>query len=241
MSFQRISLFFILIVFCFSSPLSSVQKSYAATDSAGIPLDIKLINLFNYSGGFFIEVGAYDGITFSNTKLLEEDYGWTGILIEPSEVLFEQLQANRANSLCFCCALGSFEENHTYVVGDFDGHPMASINGTRLSRNANQRVLVRSLQSILDEVGIHHINLFSLDVEGHELEILKGIDFDKSAFDFILVEVYDYQKNDIFSYLFSKGYDLFDSITNYNHVSNPGWDGSHNDYLFIRRGMNPLQ
>src|SRR5689334_17383054 len=33
-------------------------------------------------GGYFVEVGALDGVTFSNTYLLEIDYGWTGVLIE---------------------------------------------------------------------------------------------------------------------------------------------------------------
>lgn len=232
--------FLIFCSFCLlvSLPLFSRVKSYALPDSQGVPIDIKLLSLLNYPNGTFIEVGAYDGVTYSNTKLLEEGYGWSGILIEPSTVLFEKLHAVRPNSLCFNCALGSFAEEGSFVRGDFDGHPMASINGIRMARAPTQTVLIRSLQSILDEVGIDRINLFSLDVEGHELEVLQGIDFNKTTFDYLLIEIYDIQKEDILSFLSSKGYDLLYCITNYNHISNPGWDGTHNDYVFIRNGLS---
>lgn len=40
--------------------------------------------------GFFVEFGAYDGITMSNTLLLEK-FGWKGICAEPNEELFKKL------------------------------------------------------------------------------------------------------------------------------------------------------
>lgn len=220
------------IIFCFFKEIYPCALSYSSIDYEGVPLDQKLTQIMNYRGGVFIEVGAFDGIVQSNTKLFEECYGWVGILVEPSPNLFEQLCENRPNSLCFQCALGSFEQNGTYILGDFDGTLMSSVNGERLNNSHLIQVYLRSLQSILDEVGITHIDFFSLDTEGYEFNILKGIDFEKTEIDYMLIEIYikDYVK--IVTYLFDNGYEMIDSFTNYNKVSNPDWDGTHNDYLF---------
>jgi FkbM family methyltransferase len=228
--------FFLLLLFCVS-PLPAHEISYALPDALGMPLDLKLIKIMNRKNGTFIEVGANDGIAQSNTKLLEEHFGWRGILIEPSPELFARLCANRPHSKCFSCALGSFDQDGTYAYGDFDGHLMSSFQGHRLHRFAHQRVAIRSLQSILDEVGIHHIDLFSLDTEGHELAILQGIDFNKTQFDYLLIEIYQHQYEEIVTFLSGKGYDMIESFTNYTHATNPNWDGTHNDYLFKRRNI----
>ena len=204
------------------------------SDYIGIALDQKLIEIMNYKNGTFVEVGAHDGLYQSNTKLFEEVYGWTGILIEPSPILFSHLCKNRPSSQCFQCALGTFQENGTYVLGDFDGETRSSVNGLRLNRPAKQRVLMRSLQSILDEANLRHINFFSLDVEEYELNVLHGIDFNTTTFDYLLIEVYVHQYDEVVSFLSSKGYEMFDCISNYNLMTNPQWDGMHNDYLFKR-------
>lgn len=225
------------LVFLIIPSISTVDLiSYSQKDYRGIPFDQMLCRIMNYKNGVFVEVGAYDGIESSNTKLLEEKYGWTGILVEPSEVLFSRLCANRPNSKCLKCALGSFQEDGTYGWGDFDGSPMSSLTG-RTGRQVKIKVLIRSLQSILDEYNLRHINFFSLDTEGYELNILKGIDFNKTKFDYILIEIYTCQYNDIVSLLLSKGYEMIKCFSNYNKYSNPGWDGTHNDYLFKRKNL----
>jgi FkbM family methyltransferase len=211
-------------------------KTYSHTDFQGVPLDHKLLEIMNFRNGVFIEVGALDGLIQSNTKLLEECYGWTGILVEPSPSVFERLAVNRPHSKCFQCALGSFEENGTYAYGDFNGHPMSSLVG-RTENPANVRVQLRSLQSILDECDIQHINFFSLDTEGYELQILKGIDFNTTTFDYMLIEVYVHQYDEIVQFLSERGYDPVCCFTNYNKTSNPHWDGTHNDYLFKKREL----
>ena len=130
--------------------------------------------------------------------------------------------------------MGSFDENNTYAYGDFDGHPMSSFTN-RLKQKANQKVFVRSLQSILEECNIQYINFFSLDTEGYELNILKGIDFTKTTFDYMLIEIYKNQYTQIVDFLQEKDYELIYNFSNYNHKSNPSWDGTHNDYLFKKK------
>jgi len=227
--------FFVLLGFVSDCVYGNKTKSYSLRDFDGIPLDRKLISKMKMSGGFFIEAGAHDGVTQSNTKLLEENYGWTGILIEPSENTYSLLCLNRPRSICINCALGSFEEDNTYVYGDFDGRLMSSVNGLRSGRTLMVEIKMRSLQSILDEFGVRHVNLFSLDTEGYELNILKGIDFKKTTFDYLLIETYPSEQDEIVSLLSGNGYDMVECFSNYNKESNPLWDGTHNDYLFKKR------
>ena len=235
MNRNRWRVLYVLICLFFSCSLSSNERYYSQRDSKGVSLDHKLRTLMNYKNGFFIEAGAHAGILQSNTKLLEELDDWRGILVEPSVNLFQELQNNRPSAFCFCCALGSFDEEGAYLWGDFTGSLMSSINGVRQSRPPTEKVLVRSLQSIIDEVGIYHINFLSLDTEGYEFNILKGIDFTKTTFDYMLIEIYPVEYNDIVTFLESKGYDLIANFSNYNRFDNRSWDGTHNDYLFKRR------
>lgn len=208
------------------------EISYSNVDSNSIPLDHKIAERLARKNGVFIEAGAFDGIQQSNTKLLEDFYGWTGLLVEPSPSVQKRLKSNRPHSICYSCALGSFEQNYTYLCGDFTGELMSSIGGERSNKPPKECVLIRSLQSILDEVALRHIDFFSLDVEGYELNVLHGIDFNKTSFDFILIEIYKKDFNNIVTFLKSKGYHLIENLSNYNIKTNPNWDGSHNDYLF---------
>ena len=199
--------------------------TYSQHDYRGAPLDHLLIELMRFKQqGIFIEVGAYNGVLFSNTKLLEDHYGWTGILIEPSLKRFYELLKNRPNAKNFCCALGSFDEHGSYGVGDFDGGLMASLTD-RTDNDIRVKVPIYSLQSILDQCGFKHIDFFSLDTEGYELNILKGIDFKRTTFDYLLIEIYTGQYNEICNFLDNEGYQMILCLSNYNRISNPGWDG----------------
>ena len=70
----------------------------------------KLKKYLNFENGFFIEVGAHDGIFQSNTLNLEESLGWKGILIEPSLNAYLECIKNRPKSICINLALTSFEQ-----------------------------------------------------------------------------------------------------------------------------------
>ena len=52
-------------------------------------MDKKLLKYLNYNNGFFIELGANDGLRQSNTYYLEKNLGWRGILIEPEKKNFD--------------------------------------------------------------------------------------------------------------------------------------------------------
>ncbi len=182
--------------------------------------------------GIYIELGALDGVFQSNTKWLEDDYGWTGILIEPSPNGYEKVKQNRINNKIFNCACVSFDYEGDKIKGDFNGKPMSSVNGLRRNRQANITIDAKTLQTIINETTFKNIDFLSLDVEGYEMEVLCGIDFNKQKIDFILIEVYEKDKNNIFDFMKNKNYTLIGNISNFTKETHPNWDGSHNDYLF---------
>jgi hypothetical protein len=72
----------------------------------------------------------------------------------------------------------------------------------------------------------------TVDTEGYELHVLEGLNLDRFRPTYLLIEIYEGDKNIITNYLANKNYILLENITNYNKLDNPGWDGTHNDYLF---------
>jgi FkbM family methyltransferase len=216
------------------------NKNYSLRDSNNEYIDNKLDNLFEQkTNGFFIELGANNGLLQSNTAFLEKNRNWRGILIEPNLENYILCKQNRPNSICFNYACVSNEYTETFIEGDFNLPSnnqislMSSINGTRLSTNNNIRVPATTLTAILNTQIITEIDLLSLDVEGYEYNVLKGLDFNKYKPKYLLIEIYNSDFEEIINYLIKYNYTLVSNFSNYNKQNNPHWDGSHNDYLFL--------
>ena len=69
--------------------LKKLLKTYYGKNN----LDKKLKKFLNYKNGFYIEIGAYDGVTQSNTLYFEKNKNWHGILIEPSKRFFKNVKS----------------------------------------------------------------------------------------------------------------------------------------------------
>jgi FkbM family methyltransferase len=211
------------------------MKTYSLVDNTKFPLDWKLNDIFKKEKGFYIELGANDGITYSNTAFFEYEKNWKGILIEPSISKYQECIKNRPDNIIINCACVSNEYEKDTVCGDFySGSMMSSINGVRLGNSNLVEVKSLTLEKILDEHLPENTNIdfLSLDVEGYELEVLKGINFKKYNPIFMLIEIYDKDFKEILKFLSENNYTLISNLTNYNIRDNPGWDGTHNDYLF---------
>lgn len=216
------------------------NKNYSLCDSANRFLDNKIDELFEGKrDGFFIELGANNGLLQSNTAFLEKNRNWRGILIEPNARNFEMCKINRPNSICYNYACVSNDFTDEFIYGDFGLPPndptslMSSINGLRLnSKHAMSRVPVSTLTNILDRHTIPKIDFLSLDVEGYEYSVLNGLDLNKYKPTYLLIEVYNVDFEKITTYLEGNNYELISNFSNYNKQSNPGWDGTHNDFLF---------
>ena len=203
---------------------NSIFKSIKESGS----IEYKILNyLKDIENGFFVEAGAYDGIFQSNTKILE-DLGWRGLLVEPSYERAIECYNNRSKeSIIFNGALVSFDYKEDTIMGNF-GSPISSISGVGKSTPA------RTLTYLLNTLGVNHVDLFSLDTEGYELEALNGVDFEKITFNYLMIEVNSniYSLDQINSFLIDKGYVNISNISNFSKNENPSWPGNHQDYLY---------
>lgn len=207
-------------------------NTYSAVDNNKKSLDYKLFNILNKEFGFYIELGANNGLFQSNTAMLEFDFHWTGILIEPSVNAYEECLKNRPNSICLNCACVSDDYLDETVIGDFDGNPMSSIGGERLSRDLSNVTKSTTLNKILSKFKPTVIDFLSLDTEGYEYEILKGLDLNRFRPKYMLIELYQHNINEILEHLLHHNYVMIANFSNYNLEDNPQWGGNHNDYLF---------
>jgi FkbM family methyltransferase len=180
------------------------RRSYALND-----LDLKLATHLNFRNGYFIEAGANDGLSQSNTAFFERYLGWRGLLIEPIPSLAAKCRVNRPKATIEQCALVAADYNER-VVDIRYCNLMSVVNGARGSAEADQAhiesglqflapgeetytvsVPARTLQEVMHQHGVSHVDLLSLDVEGYEAEVLRGVDFAVVTPRYILVEAND--------------------------------------------------
>ena len=215
---------------------------YGLKDSYGVHLDKKLDEVFSgKENGFFIELGANDGLFQSNTAFLEKTRGWKGILIEPSEIGYELCKENRKGSLSLNYACVSDTYLDEYVYGDFqNNNPMGSVGGIRRNNNGLCRVNAITLEKILDNYknNTSEIDFLSLDTEGYELNILRGLNLSKYRPRFMLIEIYNRDYDQIIEFLANHDYILLSNFSDYSKERNQVWDGTHNDFLFTRKDIS---
>lgn len=176
----------------------------------------KIIETYvDYDGGYYVELGAVDGIGLSNTLHFELKRNWSGLLIEPSPNNYLKCLENRSvKNAIICAACTSFDYPHKFVemvyshymttpLGldtDISNPEIHAKSGARYLGGGKERMftfgaLARPLNEILQEVNAPKIiDFLSLDVEGAELEVLKGVDHNLFQFKVICVESRNIQR-----------------------------------------------
>ena len=188
--------------------------------------------LQDIDNGVFVEAGAHDGIFQSTTKILE-DLGWTGLLIEPSKNLYEKCKENR-NSICEHYGLVSNEYSENTISGSLNSNLLKSNNGITLMGDKDEECPAITMTELCKKHNIYKIDFFTLDVEGYELEVLKGIDFNTVDINYFLIEAHtlNYKLEELTNYLSKMGFELICNLSNFNKENCPRWPGHHQDYLF---------
>lgn len=197
-----------------------IKKMYRSQQNEDVILFEKYLN---YKDGFFIELGAMDGLIYSNSYFYEYVLNWKGILIEPSE-LYNSLIINRPNCQNFNYAISEIEGEVEFIgEGALGGMTHTMDDGHRKGWNLDEKpsFKVKSIpiSKILDEVKFEKVDLFSIDVEGGELEVLKTFNWNIPVY-IVLIEIskYDLVKDDeCRNFLIGKGFE-FDMHIGCNEV-----------------------
>lgn len=139
--------------------------------------------------GFFVDVGGNDPIIGNNTYLLERN-GWTGLAFEPQPELNKKWSESRITR-CLPYAIGDKEGLVCFAEGLMSLHGLSGISGFNKINSDNAKtytVQQYPLSKILEEKNITKIDYLSIDVEGYEMNVLKGIDFDACDINIIDIE-----------------------------------------------------
>lgn len=175
----------------------------------------------NKTDGVFVDIGAHNGVDYSNTYFFEKQCGWKGMCIEPMSDVFNQLRANRD---CICIE-GCIYDKADYVrflkinssnteltmfsgiVENFDARQLQNVVLGISGKGTIEEVVVKCYK-VNDLLALHnfsHVDYLSLDTEGGELEILQSIDFEKYIIDVIDVEN-NFHEAKFEDFLKTKGY-----------------------------------
>lgn len=163
--------------------------------------------------GFFVEFGATDGKTLSNSWLLEKEFGWTGILSEPARTWREALGASgRAAKIDYDCVWSRTGETLHFTETDWaELSTISQFTGSDSHKRDKAKgydVATVSLNDLLMRHGAPDVmDYLSIDTEGSEFEILQNLDFAKYRFRCITCE-HNRQpvRDDIHRLLSSHGY-----------------------------------
>lgn len=172
--------------------------------------------------GVFVEVGAHDGLTLSNTYRLEQ-LGWRGVLVEPDPERAAAARVNRPRSRvfeCACLAPNAPAEVTFHKVVEFDAMSTATMSDFHLDRIRNAgystsalTVRVRTLDALLEEAGFSRVDFVSIDVEEGEIEVLRGFDVCRWQPRVVMVESNGAErKPEIRDYFNARGYTFMRSI-----------------------------
>ena len=177
-------------------------------------------SFFNFKkNGFFVEIGAFDGVQGSNCFHFEKNMNWNGIAIEPSKVQFEKLSKNRKCTV-LNEAIDSSEEEVEFIEVVEGLTQMSGINDQNytassiIENDKNTKIKKTKLTTSTFEKSItsEEIDYLSIDIEGNELEVLKSINFEKFTIKVISVENNNPEKFDFNSFLIKKNFSFFDRV-----------------------------
>jgi FkbM family methyltransferase len=153
--------------------------------------------------GFYVDVGAFDGIHLSNTYSFEQQ-GWQGILVEAHPFYYELCEKNRPGSICVHAACVG---NETLKEVEFQSETLGLLSGIKGGREKDvckryrnrglnfegfkkSRVPACTLNELFDRFlpGGTDIDFVSIDVEGTELDVLQGLDLARFSPRVLIVE-----------------------------------------------------
>ena len=149
--------------------------------------------------GIYVDVGCYHPIRLSNTKFLY-DKGWRGMNIDLSKDSINLFNISRPKDINLNFAIGEKKEKK-YFYYNKKLHHANTLNKnfySKFLKNQNikkEKINIVPLTFLFEKyLKNKDIDFLDIDVEGHDLQVLKGIDFNKNNINFILIEVHSFDK-----------------------------------------------
>tara|TARA_B110000483_G_scaffold236754_1_gene310403 strand:- start:1442 stop:2182 length:741 start_codon:yes stop_codon:yes gene_type:complete len=170
--------------------------------------------------GFFVDIGANDGVHFSNTLTLENKFDWNGVAIEPLPETFEKLRLNRTCKTVNACvgtmnkeveflAIEGESEMLSGIIDNYDKQHIKRIEKAKRkgAKATTIKVPAYTLDHVMEDAPNQKIDYINIDTEGGEFEILQSIDFKKYKIDTISVEN-NYHDRRFANFMKAAGYQL---------------------------------
>lgn len=180
--------------------------------------DLFVLNETDFkTDGYFIEIGAADGKYFSNSYILEKKFNWKGLVVEPAQVWHKQLKENRDCEISTDCLHETSDMDIEFIETNKPAFSQLKSNinsyedshqNLRKDIKKKYYIKTKTFNDLLHEYSVQNkIDYVSIDTEGTEYEILKGINFDKYIISIISVEHNNGEKREkIFNLLTNRNY-----------------------------------
>ena len=166
-----------LFVSTSSAELREILRLPCSEHYTQLNQDIFALLINRFKKGYFVEIGANDGYTLSNTVYLEEYFDWDGLLIEANPKYINNLM--RRNAKVCSNAVAKEEGYIEFIDAGLYGGIVSTMDSTHMSHTklkSKIHVKSQSLEKIFKEFDVpNRIDFLSLDVEGGEKEILKQL------------------------------------------------------------------
>jgi len=176
------------------SPKDVIEAGLLSTSQLGQDL-FALSQTGFKKNGYFVEFGATNGVDLSNSLLLEKNFDWDGILVEPSKTWQQSLKMNREVAIDFSCIWTEsdveldFNETDAAQLSTIDSYSNLDFHAELRESGRKYKVKTLSLNDLLEKYSAPRvIDYLSIDTEGSEFEILEAVDFDKWKFRLITCE-----------------------------------------------------
>lgn len=179
-----------------------------------------LHEIFQKKNGVCVEVGANNGVDDSNSYFFEQ-LGWTCVLIEPNPMLCHEIRKVRNARLYECAASSEFGSATLYIAeGAERAHGVSTISSNPEIHNQIKsygfserpiQVKTRTLDDLLLESNLAgSIDFVSIDVEGHELQVLEGFSIESwKPSVFVIEDNSNHENDEVRKYLKKYGYEVF--------------------------------
>lgn len=161
--------------------------------------------------GIYVDVAANHYTHLSNTHFFDTCLGWSGVCVEAAPHYIEGLKVNRTCHVVPTCVGDTYGQKVSFILGGGSGG-IADTNKNleawqKEGRNFNRvNLTCTTLAHEFENMRVTHVDYLSLDVEGHELMVLKGIDWDKVVIGVLTIEVSRKSLPEIEEFLSTKSY-----------------------------------